>query len=338
MRQLPAGILILALVLFLTLVSVPQLSTAYAGQNSKSVIILAKHQQPDALVVSGGYVYWMSSNALEIDRVLTSSGEVQTVISTNTSNSISGFTVSSNFVFWGSRSDHLYKTNILNNRTSVLCKGTHCSTPSSILASGNYVFFVSFFGLLMRVDTDGSHLANITPRNVTFSPDDMTISSGFVYWSSFTGQVGRVSFSGTHAKLFGPNYCESGCGAQWYLNIHAIIVVNSHIYWTTNIEFSNNNSEYEIVSSILTSGGDFKILFENTTSPYALASVASVAYHDGKIIFPFLPTYNKTGFIYSVPSTGGVIKLLATHYALDSEVTLGYLYFGSKTQIDKLRL
>ncbi len=35
------------------------------------------------------------------------------------------------------------------------------------------------------------------------------------------------------------------------------------------------------------------------------------------------------GYIYSVPVSGGPVKTLAKHYALDSEILQNYLYFGS---------
>ncbi len=198
------------ILLTLIILSVVPSSIAYTTANSNSIIILAKHQVPWQITISGGYIYW-ANNADEINRVPVSGGRVQTIISTFYENEISGFAVSNNFVFWGTGSGYLHKTDLSNNHTSVFCRsGRYCSDSTSLQVSGNYVFFISPAAELLRINTDGSHLQNITPQNVTFDPQAITLSSGYVYWSNPTGQVGKVSFSGKDAELYGPNLCGNG--------------------------------------------------------------------------------------------------------------------------------
>ena len=336
MRKLSfsASILLLILVALISVAPASFASSSY--NNSNPITVLAKNQSTYQINLSGGYVYW-NNNGTQIRRVSESGGTVQDVLN---SSDILSFAVSGSFIYWSTHNfpSYLNKTDLSNDKTSVLCNSNtseYCDLPASIQVSGNYVFFASMLiTALVRIDTNGSNLIVLKPPSgLPLCVAGLTLSAGYVYWSNCgTGQAGKVSLSGKNAQYLGPNFCPNGCSGTFYLNIHSIVVANSYVYWTFDINYPNG-SYFELINSISTSGGHFKTLFKGTSESGMLSSVA---YFNGSVIFPYQT--DSGGKIYSVPAGGGKLTVLANRAAFDSEVSGGYLYFTTVSQIDKLAL
>lgn len=305
---------------------------SYSSNNNTSnpITVLAKHQYAFQIDLSSGYVYW-NNNGSQIRRVSESGGTVQKVLN---SSDITSFTLSGNFLYWSTETS-VNKIDLSTHETTVLCTentSEYCLFPTSIQVSGNYVFFAAELSTIVRMDTNGSDLTVLT-GNLFACPTGVTLSGGYVYWSDLcTGQVGKVSFSGQNAQLLGPDYCGNRCSYEGFTGIHSITVANSNIYWTYNVSYQNN-SYFELVNSISTSGTQFKTLFKGTSSS---GTTTSVSYHNDSVIFPYLT--ESSSKIYSVPAGGGKLTVLAKVGAIDSEVSGGYLYFSAILQIDKLAL
>ncbi len=334
-RKVSTFSLVVVFALLFILSSSSIFTFAYSSNNnSNPITVLAKNQSTYQINLSGGYVYW-NNNGTQIRRVSESGGTVEDVLN---SSGITGFALSGNFIYWSTQivlNSYLYKTDLLNHKTIVLCTSNsseYCTLPFSIQVSGNYVFFASPFGLF-RMDTNGSDLKMLTPRSLLACATNLTLSAGFVYWSNCSGQAGKVSFSGKKAQYLGPDFCTSECASAFISGVHSITVANSYVYWTYNVGYSNDTN-FQLVNSVSTSGNHFKTLFEREGSSGFLTSVA---YYNGNVIFPYL-TGSTSGKIYSVPATGGKPTVLANRAATDSEVSGGYLYFCTSSQIDKLAL
>ncbi len=318
------------LVLFTVLSLVPS-SFAYAPNSSSNPItVLAKNQNSHEIQLNGSYVYW-NNNETQIRRVSETGGAVQTIFSAA---EISSFAISGNYLYWGSQ-DSLDKTELSTLKTTVLCTqntSEYCFFPYSILVTGNYVFFASLLGAIIRINTNGSGLRVISPSNLHVCVSGMTLSAGYLYWNNCTGQVGKVAISGKNAHYISPNICAEECTSVFYFGIHSITVANSSVYWTYNVYYQNN-SYFQLVNSVSTTGKHFTTLFKGKGSSGFLSTIA---YYSGSVIFPY--ESSSGGKIYSVPASGGKATVIAKTFAIDSEVSGNYLYFSTGPEIAKVEV